>query len=138
MIQFYLLSIVLNAMTGLLLVFSSQKTEDVQETVAAGLSFFETKNFRLILGILTVFAGLMKLLSVIDGDIPVIGDILPALAGITGGTCLLYEYFIASSSVEVSLNPVFESIFVKGRKYLGIACITVAVFHFIIPQVLFL
>lgn len=138
MIQFYLLSVLLNTATGLLLVFSKQIPEDAAEASAAGLSFFETKNFRLILGILTAFTGVMKLLSVVENDIPLLGDLVPALVGIVGGACLLYEYYLASSSVEVSLSPFFENIFVKGRKYIGIVCLLAATLHFILPQVLFL
>ena len=59
MIQFYLLSVVLNAASGLLLVFSKQVPEDAAEASAAGLSFFETKNFRLVLGLLTALTGIM-------------------------------------------------------------------------------
>ncbi|MGI5172219.1 hypothetical protein H0R92_01270 [Treponema sp. OMZ 840] len=138
MIQFYLLSVVLNAASGLLLVFSKQIPEDAAETSAAGLSFFETKNFRLILGILTIFTGIMKLLTVVQGDIPVLGDLIPALAGICAGLCLLYEYYKASASVSFTLPAFFEKIFIDGRKYMGIFCIVIATLHFIFPRVLFL
>ena len=138
MIQFYLLSVVLNAASGLLLVFSKQVPEDAAETSAAGLSFFETKNFRLVLGLLTALTGIMKFLSVVQGDIPVIGDLIPAIAGISAGVCLLYEYYKASSSVSFSLPPFFEKLFIAGRKYMGIFCILAATRHFIFPRVLFL
>ena len=105
MIQFYLLSVVLSAASGLLLVFSKQVPEDAAEASAAGLSFFETKNFRLVLGLLTALTGIMKFLSVVQGDIPVIGDLIPAVAGISAGVCLLYEYYKASASVSFSLPP---------------------------------
>ena len=138
MLQFYLLSVLMNAAAGLILVFAESDPRDAAETGAAGLSFFETKNLRLIAGILTALTGIMKLLSAVQGDIPVLGDLLPALAGIVGGACLLYEYYKASSSMSVSLPDILEKIFVAGRKYVGIFCIVAAAVHFIFPRVLFL
>ncbi len=138
MIQFYLLSVVFNTLTGLLLILSKPLAEDAQEAAIAGLPFYETKNFRLIVGVITAFAGIMKLLTVTNNDIPIIGDIIPAVVGIIGGACLLYEFYISSSSVKMNLNPLFENIFVNGRKYCGIACLIAAFLHFLVPQALFL
>ncbi|WP_428768363.1 hypothetical protein V1L52_07370 [Treponema sp. HNW] len=138
MLQFYLLSVLFNAASGLILVFAESDPRDAAETGAAGLSFFETKNFRLVAGILTAVTGIMKLLSVVQGDLPVLGDLIPALAGIIGGACLLYEYYKGASSVPVSLPGVLENIFVAGRKYVGVFCIAAAALHFIFPRVLFL
>ncbi len=138
MIQFYLLSVVFNTLTGLLLILSKPLAEDAQEATIAGLPFYETKNFRLIVGILTAFSGLMKLLTVTANDVPILGDIIPAIVGLIGGACLLYEFYVSSSKIEISLNPLFENIFVNGRKYVGIACLIVALLHFLVPQALFL
>jgi len=134
MLQFYLMAVLFNAAAGLLLVFAKEEPQDA----AAGLNFFETKNFRLILGVLTVFTGIMKLLSVVQGDIPVLGDFLPALTGIGGGICLLYGYYKVSSSVPLTLPAFFETVFGSGQKYLGIACLAAALLHFVFPHVLFL
>ncbi len=138
MIQFYLLSVVFNTLTGLLLLLSKPLAEDAQEATIAGLPFYETKNFRLIVGIITAFSGLMKLLTVTANDIPILGDIIPSVIGLAGGACLLYEFYISSSKIEVTLNPMFERIFVNGRKYVGISCLVAAFLHFIVPQALFL
>ncbi len=138
MIQFYLLSVVFNTLTGLLLILSKPLAEDAQEATFAGLPFYETKNFRLIVGVLTAFSGIMKILIVTQNDIRIIGDLLPAVTGIVGGACLLYEFYVSSSSVKMSINPIFENIFVNGRKYIGITCLAIAFLHFIVPQALFL
>ncbi len=138
MIQFYLLSVVFNTLTGLLLIVSRPLAEDAQEATFAGLPFYETKNFRLIIGIGAAFTGVMKLLTVIENDIPLLGDIIPAAVGLIGGACLLYEFYISSSKVEISMSPVFENILVNGRKYIGIVCLCVALLHFIVPGALFL
>ena len=44
-------------------------------------SVLNDKLFQLVLGILSVFVGLIKLLSAVNG-IPFLGDLLPALAGL--------------------------------------------------------
>ncbi len=138
MVQFYLLSVVLNILAGLILILAKPLAEDAQEATMAGLPFYETKNFRLIVGIATAFTGLMKILTVAPGDVPILGDIIPAAMGIVGGACLLYEFFISSSSVKVSLSPLFENLFENGRKYIGIASLVIAFLHFIVPGALFL
>ena len=138
MIQFYLLSVVMNVAAGLVLIFTKEILEDAAQASAAGLSFLETKNFRLALGVLSAFVGIIKLLSVVQGDVPVLGDLVPAVAGIVGGACLLYEYYKVSSTVPVTMPSFFETLFVSGRKYVGIACVAVGTVHFILPRVLFL
>ncbi len=138
MIQFYLLSVVFNTLAGLLLIFTKPMAEDSQEATIAGISFLETKKTRLILGIATAFVGLMKILSVINNDVPVIGDLLPAAMGIIAGLTLLYEYYISTSSVKVELNHVVETLIVGGRRYVGFACLIVALLHFLLPRALFL
>ena len=97
MLQFYFLSILLNLLVGLLLVFSDSgggEESDLDDVINDSfqnrfLAVFDNRNFRLIVGILCVLVGLMKLLSVTQGDVPVVGDLLPALAGIAGGFCVL-------------------------------------------------
>ena len=123
MIQFYLLSVVMNVAAGLVLIFTKEVPEDAAQASAAGLSFLETKNFRLALGVLSAFVGIIKLLSVVQGDVPVLGDLVPAVAG---------------STVPVTMPSFFETLFVSGRKYVGIACVAVGTVHFILPRVLFL
>ena len=53
-------------------------------------SVFNNRTFRLVTGILSIFVAIIKLLSPMD--VPFIGDILPALAGMLGGFAFLVEY----------------------------------------------
>jgi len=101
-------------------------------------AFFDDKTFRLVLGILTMFVGLMKLLSVVHNDIPVVGDIFPAMAGLAGGFCLLVEYYTQQASGELKLADLIRRLFVEDRKYIGYVCIVAAVLHFAFPDVLLL
>ncbi|MBR5866772.1 MAG: hypothetical protein IKZ04_02565 [Spirochaetaceae bacterium] len=147
MLQFYFLSVLLNLITGLIL-FCSEKnvtkeiatTEEVQPQVQEKndvLGFMDNKNFKLVLGVLSVLVGLMKLLSVVQNDVPVIGDLLPSAAGLVGGFCILLDFYKNSSTVEMNPNK-FVQFVSENQKSIGIFCIVVAVLHFIFPKVLFL
>ncbi|MCI1208056.1 MAG: hypothetical protein LKF96_01245 [Treponema sp.] len=157
MLQFYFLSILLNLLCGLSLLYGEDFTPEalrlhrksenpVVEKVDKGSvkslfknsRVFSDKSFRLVLGVLSCLTGLMKLLSVIRNDVPVVGDLIPALAGLIGGSCLLIEYYLMSATVETALPSWIKKIFIDNRKNIGIICIVAAVLHFIFPTVLFL
>jgi len=135
MLQFYFLSVILNVLTGISLVYMKKgvdsETDKTQE-------LFESSNFKLIAGILTSFTAVMKLLSVLPGDVPVAGDLIPVLAGLAGGITLLLDYYKEKSSVDLQLPQILQTLFTKGRVYVGYACIGAAVLHFLLPKVLFL
>lgn len=114
------------------------KDENGKKSKNLEIPFLEDSSFRLVLGILMVLTGLMKLLSPIQYDVPVVGDLIPSLAGIAGGISILLEWYKNKSTLALSLPEVLEKLFVDGRKYLGIFCIAAGVLHFIFPRVLFL
>lgn len=100
--------------------------------------FLGDKTLQLVVGILSALTGLMKLLSPIQYDIAIIGDLIPSLAGLASGAVLLLDWYQERSDVELSLPEALQNIYEGGRKYLGIFCIIAAVLHFIFPRVLFL
>lgn len=100
--------------------------------------FLGDKTLQLVVGILSALTGLMKLLSPIQYDVVVIGDLIPALAGLVAGAVLLLDWYQERSDVEISLPESIQNIYTGGRRYLGIFCIIAAVLHFIFPRVLFL
>ncbi|MBQ8014149.1 MAG: hypothetical protein IJ257_07135 [Treponema sp.] len=102
------------------------------------LPFLGDKTLQLVVGILSGLTGLMKLLSPIQYDVAVIGDLIPALAGLAASAVLLLDWYQDRSEVELSLPEAIQSVYTGGRKYLGIFCIIAAVLHFIFPRVLFL
>ena len=110
---------------------ASPKAKSPKKTLglkALATPFLVDKTFQLVVGILSLLTGLMKLLSPIQYDVAVIGDLIPALAGFAAGAVLLLDWYQERS----------ENIYTSGRKYLGIFCIIAAVLHFIFPVVLFL
>lgn len=146
MLQFYFLSVMLNLLVGLVL-FCSVAPKKQEETAVdnsssatdnAGLqSFFDSKNFKLVLGVLAILVGFMKLLSVVQNDVPVIGDLLPAISGLIGGFSVLLDFYISTSSTEFSPSGIIQ-VLLDSRKTIGVFCIIIAVLHFLFPKVLFL
>jgi uncharacterized membrane-anchored protein len=136
MIQFYFLSVLFNAAAGYVLVMEEK---DRDEGIKTG-SYFSLDNdtVRLILGILTLVSGLLKLLSVIQGDIPVIGDLLPAVMGLLAGFILIFEYYHTKTELEVKNSEILERILLKNKKWIGFVAIASAILHFLFPSVLFL
>ena len=116
MLQFYFLSILLNLLIGITLVYGNNEK----------ISILDDKTFQLVVGILSVFVGVIKFLSSVKG-VPFLGDLLPAMANI-----------LAKANEELSPSDIVQFIFIDKKKYIGIGCIAIAIIHFIVPDVLFL
>ena len=135
MLPVYLFSIVFNGLTGLILAFAKEETEEG----ALSLSLNNEK-LRLIVGILGFITGILKILSPVAGNYPVVGDLFPALVGLAGGFILVFEFYrykAPASSVVDFLDRV-ASILVWNRKISGFICIAAAVLHIIFYQLIFL
>ena len=173
MLQIYFLSILLNLLAGLILVYGRDFTakdglepeaseiedfdgnDEENETENGGEkdslfdrklqlainskgTFFDDGTFRLVVAILSGLTGIFKLLSAVQNDVPVIGDLFPALAGLAACGALLVEFYSSRASVGLKLPEPLTRVFVGGRKYIGIFCVIAGVLHFIFPRVLFL
>lgn len=124
MMQVYFLSVLLNACTGLILVTDRN----------SGKMLFQNKQIRLVIGIFAFITGFLKLFIIVQPDIIIFGDLLPAVAGITGGANILIDYYREYTTVDISLNGFFEKLFIRGKKYVGIFCILFALLHFLFPR----
>ena len=136
MLQFYFLAVLINFLTGMLFVFADDKSKEGTFTEQA--AFFYNKTFRLTIGILACITGLFKILSPIHGTAAVFDDLIPALGALSGGFCLLLDYYSQNTTMSFSTNPTIEKIFITGRRYLGIGILASALLHFLFPTVLFL
>ena len=136
MLQFYFLSILLNFIAGYILF--TNKTSQTENESLETKSNFKDKTFKLVIGILCCFTALVKLLTSFPGAVPILGDLIPSVAGILGGGSLLIEYYISQSPTETKLNPKLETIFITNKKYIGILCILSAFLHFLFPKVILL
>jgi hypothetical protein len=135
MIQFYLLSILFNATAGYILTVEDEDGADIETGPRLSAN---SETFRLILGILTMAAGLLKLLSPTQGDIPVVGDLVPALLGLLSGFVLVFSYYRNKTSLESETVDNFWQIVAKNKRWLGFMAMASAALHFLFPSVLFL
>ncbi|MDR2068766.1 MAG: hypothetical protein LBP71_02740 [Spirochaetaceae bacterium] len=134
MIQFYFLSIVFNAAAGYCLITAGE-----EGTMEPSLrSSLQNETFHLILGILATVTGLLKLLSAVQGDVPVLGDLLPALVGFATGFILLFDYYRSRTTIVSALSERLEGLLSKNKKWIGFLSLAVAGLHFLFPTVLFL
>jgi len=144
MIQFYFLSIILNIAGGFLL--SGEylvRKLPVLSGFEGFIGFFEDNpGYKFIFACVCFFTGIIKFISVTFGDIPVAGDMFPALLGILIGFMLSYDFykkkFGKESGSPLAFIDTLQSFFMKHKTVIGIAGIVVSVFHFIFPGVLFL
>ncbi|WP_304242177.1 hypothetical protein [Gracilinema caldarium] len=134
MIQFYFLSIICNALAGYALITDSEAKSSIFDGIR---SYVLDETFRLVLGVLTMVVGFFKILSVIRGDIPVIGDLLPAITGLSAGFSLLFEFYKTRSTVIDEQVEKIESFLATNRKWVGYAALVSAGAHFLFPTVLF-
>jgi hypothetical protein len=136
MVQLYFLSILCNALSGYVLF-----TGNDNETPEKPLSFTDNPTFNLVLGILSAVTGVLKLLSPTVDKIPIIGDLVPAIAGIAAGLVLIFGiYRQNTSSVSTSTNSLdsLAGTLLAFRKPFGMGLLAVALLHFLFPQALFL
>ena len=117
MIQFYFLSILLNLMTGSVLLYSSANLDgdsDLEsekkssfikslfEKIFGSSGILEDSLFILVVAFLSFFTGIIKLFFPVN-KIIIFGDLLPSLTGILGGLSLLFSYYSEKSDVAFQL-----------------------------------
>jgi len=143
--QLYFMSVLLNGFAGFLFIFGETGENDSYEK-SMKFSFF-SGGFRLILGITLALTGFLKFLLPFRGresssitGIPVLGDLIPAVAGLAGGFILLFGFY-REHSAGIDKNSDLDRIgdaFLGIRKIAGFILVTVALLHFFFPTALFL
>lgn len=137
MIQIYLLSVLTNLLAGAVL---SIDGEEDRLRIASLLNreVLTAPVFRLVLGLTTFLVGFFKFLSVTHGDVPVVGDLIPALSGVILGMILLVLYYRERADVSSPALDTIDRVFVANRVMFGTAGVLIAILHFLFPTVLFL
>ena len=136
MVQFYALSIFLNIFIGLMLSIGGADEKETFFTRIKGL--LEEKGSKFSFGLVSVLIGFFKILSPTRGDVPVVGDLLPAVTGIALGSVLLLDFLKNSSDVRSAVVEKFDDIITLNRKYVGMAGVLIGVLHFLMPGVVIL
>ena len=135
MLPVYFLSVLFNGLAGGILAFGKVETE----TEGGGFSFsLNNETIRLGIGVITFITGILKILSPVGGNIPVAGDLFPALAGLAGGFIMAFDFYRRHNTIDALSVEKLADFVDKNRKTLGFVCITAAALHFIFYPVIFL
>jgi hypothetical protein len=143
MFQINFLSVLLNAASGFVLFRDAAGGDGEDGSQDTGFKFSpKNKTFRLVLGILTAVTGLLSLLA--STDVPVVGDIIPALAGFATGGSLLFDYYKKTRTITVNADGMPDNTekaiqaVDHYKKPVGIIGMAAAALHFLLPGVLLL
>lgn len=136
MVQFYFLSVITNLLAGLLL--SSDMLEGKFSSLSSFKKIFEGKSNKLFFGVLTGIVGFLKFLSATEGDVIVVGDLLPAIFGLGMGIALIVDYYKSRSDVVSPAVENINALVIKNKGVIGILGIIISLLHFLFPRVLFL
>ena len=134
MLQFYFLSVSINVLAGYLLFFEEGSALEQK----SGLPV-RNELFKFVLGIIAALTGLFKILSPIEGDVPVVGDLLSAITCFLCGFILIVEYYRQRSLLgDSDQTEKIRGALVGNKKIVGAAAFIVGVLHFLFPKVLLL
>lgn len=156
MVQFYFLSVLLNILTGVILISSNNSTEldsgdfDFDDNKAKGKikemqdalendSILTNETFCLVAGALCALVGFIKLFFAFSkkgNGVPVLGDLFPSVLGLVGGITVVLEYY-SKSFADHDFPDFVEAVLFNNKKYIGCVCIIAGILHFIIPGFVF-
>jgi hypothetical protein len=132
--QLYLLSILCIGLGGyILFTGSAGKSSD---------TILGSHTFHLILGILSAFTGVLKLLSPYDSRVYILGDLIPAVGCITSGFLLFFSIYRKernpNDTEQAGTVDKLGDNLLNYKKSIGLILIIIAILHFLFPQALFL
>lgn len=137
MYQVYLLSIVTLILASISLGF-----DRLQERLHIGSFFsqdvFKSSGFQFGLGVVTFLVGFFQILSVHPDDVVILGNLVPAAAGMVLGGTLMLAYYRAKSSVESGFVERLDRIFLQNSSNFAYLGLLIAILHFFFHRVLFL
>ncbi len=137
MYQVYLLSVITLILSSVALAF-----DQLDERMHVGAFFnpdvFKSPGFHFGLGAITLLVGFFQFLSVHPADTIIIGDLVPAGAGMVLGATLILSYYKSRSTVESGFVERLDAIFLQNASNFGYLGLLVAVLHFFLHPVLFL
>jgi len=136
MIQIYFLSVIINILAGSIL--AKESLDEKFPPLSGFTSLFKGAGSKGFIGALAFVLGIIKLLTVHAGDIPVIGDLIPALAGLASGGALMLEYYKEKATTSSDLIEKLDNNVLANKNIFGISGILAGFLHFLLPGLLFL
>ena len=136
MFQLYLLTVLTTILSGAALAsgFLSERFERFSEYT----EFMANTVYRVILGSLSILIGFINLFKTYEGDIGVLGELFPSLAGLTAGILLLVEFVNARRGEDESkAAEIAGKVGSFSGPYLtivGVAAVVIGVLHAILPK----
>jgi hypothetical protein len=132
MLQFYFLSILTNAAAGALL------SADYFGRRVPRLSWLSahpgSRRLKLTCGASALIVGACTLFWPAGNGIPVVGDLVPSIAGLAMGVALLFEVFRQDALLPSEPAPAPSRTGLDWRSMIGIAGLAVAILHFFLPE----
>ena len=137
MSQFYLLSVVSCVLTGLVL--SGDYLGARVPALATFRAWLESRGAALTLGLATAMIGFLKLFIRAPGDsVAVVGDLLPAIAGMAIGATLFFEALLRKPATPERPVERYAKAVLTYRIPLGLVGVAVALLHFLFPRAVIL
>lgn len=137
MYQVYLLSVVTLILASVALGF-----DELDKQMRVGSFFhatvFKSEGFHFGLGVVTLLVGFFQFLSVHPDDTIILGNLVPAAAGMVLGGTLILSFYRAKSTVESVFVDRLDSIFLKNAGSFAYMGLLIAVLHFFFHRVLLL
>ncbi len=135
--QFYLLSVVSTALSGLVL--SGDYLGARIPSLATFRAWLENRGAAITLGLATAVIGFIVLIERAPGaGGRVAGDLLPALGGMAVGLTLFFEALLRKPATpERRVEKVAKAV-LTYRVPLGLAGVVIAILHFLFPRVVIL
>jgi hypothetical protein len=132
MLQFYFLSILTNAAAGGLL--SAEYFGRRVPRLAWLSSHPGSRRLKLTCGAAALLVGACTIFWPAGGGVPVLGDLVPSIAGLAMGVALLFEVFRQDARLPSEPAPAPAKGGLDWRSMVGIAGLVVAALHFFLPE----
>jgi len=132
MIQLYFLSVLCNGLAGFILFAGDDKG------IESAPFSISNPTFNLVLGILSAVTGILKLLSPLRNGLFILGDLLPAAAGIVSGLILIFGINRQSADSKTGELDHLGTNLLVFRRPIALGLMITAVVHFIFGELIFL
>lgn len=136
MFQLYLLTVLTNILAGLALAsgFLTERFERFSEYT----DFMVNPVYRIVLAGVSILIGIINLFTSYPGDIAVIGDLLPSLAGIITGVLLVTEFITSRKTEdEDKATEIAEKVGAFSGPYLtivGVSSVVIGILHAVLNK----